>query len=169
MTEITVREFCRDDAGPTAQIFYDAVHEGAASHYSVKQLNAWVGKVPNTDWWFRRLSPQTVLVAEIGGRTVGFMTLDEEAQEIDLAFVAPDFIGHGVAWHLYRDLIGIAVEKGISTLRAHASFLARPFFERQGWSVITEQNLHVRGISLTNFLMERDLQLTLPISGGYQK
>ena len=163
MSELSVREFCRDDAGPTARIFYDAIHQGAASHYSEKQLNAWVARVPKTDWWYNRLLPQTVLVAEYRNRVVGFMTLDEAAEEIDLAFVAPDFIGNGVAWRLYRDLIRIAAEKGFQSLRAHASYIARPFFERQGWSLITEQNLHVRGVTLTNFLMETNLDQALSL------
>ena len=53
---------------------------------------------------------------------------------IDLAYVAPDAIGQGVAKALYDAILAEAVAVGIPRLHAEASHLARAFFERQGWS-----------------------------------
>jgi putative acetyltransferase len=35
--------------------------------------------------------------------------------------------------------------------------MARPFFERQGWSVLAEQTVTKRGVELTNYRMRKAL------------
>ena len=50
-----------------------------------------------------------------------------------------------------------AVTLGLRRLHSEASHLARPFFERQGWSVVRAQSLERDGVSLTNFVMEKVL------------
>lgn len=51
----------------------------------------------------------------------------------------------------------LARDIGVTRLTSDASYLARQFFERQGWSVIKEQTLTRHDVSMTNFLMEKYL------------
>ena len=154
---ITIRELREDDLIQTAQVFFDAVQFGTTQHYSQRQKNAWAPDVPELGTWRERLLSQTVVVAELDGKIIGFMTLKSDGC-IDLAFVAPEFMGQGVATKLYASVLLSANSSGIDKLVTEASYLARPFFERQGWSVKREQTKFINDVELVNFLMEKNLE-----------
>ncbi|MEO1223666.1 MAG: GNAT family N-acetyltransferase [Pseudomonadota bacterium] len=156
--QVTVRRFEDRDAEATARIYFDAVRVGARDHYDEAQRRAWAPSVPDTPPWRARLKSQTSFVAERGGAIVGFMTLKPDGC-VDLAFVAPEAMGTGVAKQLYERLLAEASGMGLCQLRTEASHLARPFFERQGWSVVNQQTVERDGVALTNFVMEKDLML----------
>lgn len=151
-----VRLFEPGDAKALARVYYEAVHLGTADHYDAAQRRAWAEKVPETGAWRVRLQSQTTFVAETGSRLVGFMTIDAGGH-IDLAFVAPDIIGKGIAKALYDRVETEALRLGLERLDTAASHLARPFFERQGWDVVREQSVTRGEVSLTNFVMEKHL------------
>ncbi len=156
MEELLIRPFTEQDAGATAAIFFDAVRSGSREFYSDAQRQAWAPAIPPLPDWLDRLKAQTTLVAEQVGDVVGFMTLDGEGY-IDLVFVAPDLIGKGVARQLYAGVENVARKAGIQKLSVQASHMARRFFERQGWSVVRQQTVTLRGVALTNFVMEKHL------------
>ncbi len=156
MASPSIRRFTDNDAAATAQIFFDAVHVGTRAHYDATQRRAWAPEVPETSSWRQRLAAQTTFVAEQGGRIVGFMTIDQDGY-IDLAFVAPPMIGQGIAKLLYDHVEAAAAHTATPRLHTAASHLARPFFERQGWSVVKRQTVSLRGVSMTNFVMEKAL------------
>ncbi len=149
-----VRPFQDDDAGATAQLFFDSVHLGTRTYYDEAQRIAWAPRVPETTKWLDRLQSQTVLVAERNGRVVGFMTMTAEGC-IDLAYVAPDAIGQGIGKALYDAILSEALKFDIPKLTADASHLARAFFERQGWSVVRPQTVTRGGVEIANFVMEK--------------
>ncbi len=128
---------------------------GARTHYDEAQRQAWAPAVPATADWLARIKPQTALVAERRGDVVGLMTLTADGC-IDLAYVAPDQIGQGVAKQLYDAIMCEAVERGMPRLYAEASHLARGFFERQGWSVVRQQTVTRGGVEMTNFAMVKN-------------
>ena len=154
MADTRIRRFMPDDAAALAALFYESVHKGARRAYDKAQRRAWAPRIPDTDEWRDRLSAQTVLVAERNDNPIGFMTLREDGC-IDLAFVAPDAIGQGVAKALYDDILEAAVQAGMPRLHAEASLMARPFFERQGWTVIAPETVVRDGVSLPRFRMEK--------------
>lgn len=156
MGETRIRRYQDRDADVTARIFFDAVHVGLAAHYDAAQRRAWVPRVPETTAWRQRLGPQVTFVAERDGRVVGFMTMTEEGY-LDLAYVAPDVVGQGVAKALYDVLLAEASRNGIARLYAEASHMGRRFFERQGWSVVKAQTVHRAGVAIPNFVMEKVL------------
>lgn len=156
MQQVSVRRFREDDTAATAQLYFDAVHRGARDHYDEAQRKAWAPQVPEAEAWRERLTCQTTLVAERDAKVVGFMTLQPDGY-IDLAFVAPETMGRGVARQLYEAVLAEAARMGVRRLHTQASYLARRFFERQGWTVAREQNLSRDGVSVTNFVMEKHL------------
>lgn len=151
-----VRRFVEADAEATAHIYFDAVRFGAAGHYDERQRKAWAEKVPDAPQWLARLNAQHTFVAEVNSQTVGFMTVDE-AGHIDLAFVAPDQMGTGVADALYAAVEAQALQLGAGRLDTAASHLARSFFARHGWAVVKQQSVTIGGVELTNFIMEKRL------------
>ncbi len=158
MDAVSVRPFADDDAEATARIYFDAVRIGAKDHYNESQRRAWAPDVPETKPWRDRLKSQHTFIAEHEERVVGFMTIDD-AGCIDLAFVAPDMTARGVAGCLYDVVEAHAARSAIPKLHSHASHLARPFFERRGWVVIAEQSVSRGGVVLTNFRMEKHLEV----------
>lgn len=157
--EISIRRFRNDDVYPTARIYFDAIRLGTVGYYDERQRKAWADKVPDADEWRQRLQRQHSFVAEVNAKPVGFMTLDAGGH-IDLAFVAPDWIGKGVARALYERIEAEARGLGIQRLDTEASYLARIFFERQGWSIVRQQSVQLGRVSLTNFVMEKCLGST---------
>lgn len=95
-------------------------------------------------------------MADLNGTPAGFMTIDASGY-IDLAFVRPGALGMGVGWLLYRAIEARAEQLGVVRLTTEASKKARPFFERQGWTVEREQLVVKRGVSLANFKMAKRL------------
>lgn len=153
---IVVRRFREEDALATAALFHASVHGLANAHYSQAERDAWAPQIPETAVWMQRLQGQSVFVAERDGVIVGFMTLRPDGY-LDLAFVSPDASRKGVASKLYEAIEAEAMALGLTRLHAQASHLARPFFERQGWTVLKEQSAERNGVALTNFAMERRL------------
>jgi len=156
MQDLTICRYHPDDAAPAAQLFYDAIHQGTQAFYTAEQRDAWASKVPETDLWQSRLAGQTCLMATRNQSLAGYMTLTP-AGYIDLAYVAPDQMGTGVAAALYTALEDMAMTKNIPCLTTEASHLARRFFLRQGWVELQEQTIHRNGVALTNFRMEKRL------------
>ncbi|MCB1493266.1 MAG: GNAT family N-acetyltransferase [Rhodobiaceae bacterium] len=154
---VTVRRFEPVDCDATARIFFDAVHVGAAGHYDAEQRRAWAPERPDGARWLDRLTGQSTFVAERAGAVVGFMTLDPSGH-IDLAFVAPEAMGQGIAFALYRAVEAEAVRLGLDHLTTEASLVARPFFVRQGWQVVRAQTVERRGVTLSNVRMEKRLR-----------
>lgn len=153
MTGVRIRRFRDADARATAQVFFDSVHQVTRDFYDDAQQQAWAPRVPALKPWLDRIKPQTAFVAERDGAVIGFMTLRDDGY-LDLAYVAPDAVGQGVAQALYDAILAEAATAGVKKLTADASHLARRFFERQGWHVVKEQSVERNGVALTNFRME---------------
>jgi putative acetyltransferase len=156
MDSLKIRPICDTDGEIAASIFFDAVHAGTREYYTHEQREAWGGTAPDPAAWDDRLRGMDGFVAELDGSPVGFMTIDRGGY-IDLAFVMPSVAGTGVGWQLYGAVERSAREFGATRLTTQASRKARPFFERQGWTVEREQTAVRRGVELTNFRMWKQL------------
>ena len=154
MEKLLIRALRKEDSRSAAVVFFEAVHRGAAGHYSREQRLAWAGPEPDPERWDRVFDGLEGFAAEVDGEFAGFLSLDGEGY-IDFAFVHPDHAGTGVAWQIYQKIEQDARERGIGKLTTNASRVARPFFERQGWSVEREQQVERNGATLTNFRMSR--------------
>tara|TARA_R110000744_G_scaffold273278_6_gene386454 strand:+ start:36565 stop:37068 length:504 start_codon:yes stop_codon:yes gene_type:complete len=153
---IIVRRGERSDIAALTRVFYRAVREGAGPEYSTEQRAAWAPAPPEVEAWDKRLTPQAVFVAELDGAVIGFMSLRSDGY-IDLAFVDPEHIGHGVAQTLYAQLELHAREQGMERLFSDASARARILFERQGWTVEAAQRPVIRGVEMHNYRMSKAL------------
>ena len=145
------------DAGALAHVFFRAVREGAASAYTCEERAAWAPKEPEAEAWQARIAGLTTVVAEDQSGIVGFMSLNTDDGDLDLAFVLPEAKGTGVAKALYAMIENHARSRKIRRLHTRASHLARPFFERQGWTVQRENQVERQGVTLTNWIMDKTL------------
>lgn len=151
---LKIRPFRAGDARSTRTVYHNAVLNGTTAHYTHAQRIAWAGSRVASPEWARRLGGQHTLVATLEGRVVGFMSMDRQGY-LDMAFVQPLLMGRGVAEKLYNGLESWAQKSGLTRIYTEASHLARPFFERRGWSTLTKQTVNIRGQDLENFKMEK--------------
>jgi len=154
---VTLRPARTGDGPALAAIIYDAVHRGAVNHYSEEERRAWVpGRDVLSDGWEARLLAAHTTVAEVDGKPVGFTSLGDDGY-LDLLYVAPDWMGRGVADRLHAALLETARAQGMEVISTEASHLARSFLSRHGWRTTARQSVIRHGVALTNFRMELSL------------
>ncbi|MGI3184516.1 GNAT family N-acetyltransferase [Nioella aestuarii] len=161
MTEITIHRFRAGEGDLLGQLFHRSVHEGAAGAYDAAQRAAWSPEPPSGPVWEARLAGGLTLVAWTGRDPVGFMMLIPETGHLDLAFVAPEMQGQGVAAMLYGLLERSARRRGLARLTTDASELARGFFLKQGWQDGPRRRIERHGIALHNYPMAKSLKPAL--------
>lgn len=155
--KIGIRQLAQDDYATAARIFFCAVHEGTRSAYTYPQRLAWAGQTIDLDRWQTRINALTGFVAEQGGESVGFMTIDKTGY-IDLAFVLPSAMGKGVGKALLAKVEAWAKENGALHLTTAASLVARPFFLKCGWQVLAAEQVQREGVTLDRFRMAKEIQ-----------
>jgi putative acetyltransferase len=141
--------------------FTDSVRS-TSRDYSTEQIAAWAPDPPDSEHWRARLAARIGFVAEAEsfeehkGEVAGFATFEPDGHLDDL-YVATKFQRHGVAAMLYARVEREARARNLSRIFTEASISARPFFECAGFSVVAAQTVELRGISFTNYRMERFL------------
>ena len=153
----TIRDYDADDAPQIVRLFYETVCSVNCADYSEEQVRAWAPGVPDPEEWHARMADRRTLVAEEGGEVVGFAELENDGR-LDMLYVRRDTVGRGVGRLLYEAVEREARAQGLGWLFTEASITARPFFERRGFRVVREQMVSRRGVSLTNFVMRKDLR-----------
>ena len=161
-----IRCYGARDAPQPARLFYGTVHSVNRQDYSEEQLRAWAPGVPDPEEWHARMAGRRTLVAEEGGEVVGFAELEDDGH-LGMLYVRGDAVGRGVGQRLYQAVEREGRRRRLGQIFTEASITARPFFERQGFRVVREQTVSRRGVSMTNFAMEKPL--SPPDEGGEQR
>ena len=129
---------------------------GAAGEYDAEQRSAWAARGADPGAWRTRLASLETFVAIEGGAPAGFLALAEPGH-VELLFVAPEHTRRGVATALWRHAEARLRQRRNARVTTDASLVARPFFERQGFTVCSEEQVRVDGVELRRFAMERTL------------
>lgn len=153
---LRLRRFNPDDTPALIDLFRDTVRRVNSRDYTPEQVRAWAPDDVDPARW-AVLSDRHTVVAEVDDRIVGFTDM-ETSGHIDRFFVHADFQGRGVGRAMLSELVAEAGRLGIPRLYAEVSITARPFFGRHGFAVVAEQAVTVRGVSMTNYRMERLLR-----------
>ena len=151
-----VRAFRPDDAVTLLVLFRDTVRRVNARDYSPEQVSAWASdEIRETDW-AGRFAGKFVVVAETAERLVGFAELEPDGH-VDRFYVSADHQRRGGGRALLDALVAEARCAGTPRLYTEASITARPFFESQGFVVLSPQSVVCRGVEFLNFRMSRQL------------
>lgn len=137
-------------------LFKETIISICKKDYNTDQLEAWKSGADNQERWLKVMKEQVVIIAEIDHKIVGFCTLDK-INYIDLLFVHKDHQQLGIASMLYNQIEKKALKQSNFPLTADVSKTAKPFFERMGFRVVSEQTVPVKGIDLINYKMQKDL------------
>ena len=146
-----LRKYESRDCEHLAELFYRTVHSVNAKDYTTEQLNAWAPGTVDLKEWNRSFLEHRTVVAIKNNEIVGFGDIDNTGY-LDRLYVHKNNQGEGIATAICDELECSVPGRTITT---HSSVTARPFFEQRGYKVIREQTVVRKGISLTNFLMEK--------------
>ena len=148
---MVIRKYQPSDCKELTELFYNTVHTINAKDYTEQQLYAWATGKIGLEQWNQSLQQHDCIVAVDDNRMIGFGDMDETGY-LDRLFVHKDYQRKGVATAIC-DRLERAVKGNVVT---HASITARPFFERRGYQVLKQQQVTRDGISLTNYVMEKN-------------
>lgn len=151
---MNIRAYAIPDTEEILNLFYDTIHEVNSQDYTPEQVNAWAPAVMDTGKWRERLSRKMTFVAEADGQIVGFCELEKDGH-IDCFYAHKDYQRKGVGRSLLAKIEQEAKALGVNRVYAEVSITAKPFFESQGFVVLQEQQVLIRGINLTNYRMEK--------------
>lgn len=154
---IQIRFATADDAPQIVSLFHDTIHTVNARDYTPEQLAAWSPHLAEPDAWIAKRYPTHItFVADAAGTIAGFGELQTDGH-VDCFYCHRDYQRQGVGRAIYTAIEQHARELAIARLYVEASITARPFFAAQGFTLVKEQTVVVRGIGLTNFVMEKRL------------
>jgi putative acetyltransferase len=151
-----LRPFLREDTPVLAAIFVAAIEELTAEDYSEAQQEAWASAADDEEQFGKRLASELTLIATLLNSPVGFASL-KGADHIDMLYVHPGAVGHGVASMLCEALEKLAGGRGAKSLTVDASDNAEPFFAKRGYVAKQRNTVTVNGEWLANTTMQKTL------------
>lgn len=148
-----LRKYTPSDLSEMLELFYTTVHTVNAKDYTPEQLDAWTDSTSDPEAWNISFLSHTTLIAVERGKITGFGDIDSTGY-LDRLYVHKNFQRCGIA-----SAICDALESSVHArlFKTHASITARPFFEKRGYHTVKEQTVMRKGISLTNYVMEKYL------------
>lgn len=153
---ITLRLATLKDIDSLATLVYDTITTVNAAHYDETQIAVWRARGQKREVWVRRIIEQHFLVATLDEQIVGMSSLMEEGH-LDLLYIHREHQRRGIARQLLGAIERIAVAACLPLITADVSLTALPFFERQGFTVVLQQQVLIEGISLPNTRMVKRL------------
>ena len=156
MSAVALRPYLPADAKRCAEIFRLSIEELAADDYDEQQREAWASRADDEKAFGAKLASELTLLAMIEGAIAGFASL-KGAEEIDMLFIDPEFARQGVGRTLVDALTKLAEARGAKRLTAEASDVAKPLFERLGFTAQQRNLVRMGDQWLANTTMTKAL------------
>lgn len=150
---VVIRPFQIGDEDALRELFFQSIHQSCQADYSSAQLAAWAPKDYDTALWKQRIGKINPFIATLDKHIAGYADLQLDGY-IDHFFCHPQFRGRGVAKALMAAILSKAQQLSYPRLYSQVSITAKPFFEYSGFQAVREQQVEVRGATLSNYLME---------------
>lgn len=155
------REALPKDASDQAEVFHHAIMEGAASHYTLAQREAWATALPRTaEAWAARQALYATMVAECDGHCVGFCERDTAAGRIETLYVWPSVARQGVGLRLLSLSLDALTAANHKTALIEASRVLSPSLSTRGWETLDDETIEWRGERLSRVRMRLPLVTT---------
>jgi putative acetyltransferase len=156
MSAVALRPYLPADAKRCAEIFRLSIEELAADDYDEQQREAWASRADDEKAFGAKLAGELTLLAVIDGAVTGFASL-KGVDEIDMLFIDPEFARQGVGRALVDALTKLAEARGATPLTTEASDVARPLFERLGFTAQQRNLVRIGDQWLANTTMTNAL------------
>jgi putative acetyltransferase len=153
---LEIRRFESGDEETLRTLFYYTVRKICINDYTDAQVSAWAPNIYVAEDWNKKIALLNPFIVLLDGQVVGYADLQPDGY-VDHFFCHWQHQGKGVGTALMQQLIAEGARNFNHRLYANVSLTAKPFFERHGFTVAKQQSVDIRGQTLTNFLMEKDL------------
>ena len=154
MPKPALRPLLAADVPVLAAIFVAAIEELTGDDYNEAQQQAWAGAADDEEAFGKRLAGELTLIATLQNSPVGFASLRGK-DHIDMLYVHPSAVGHGVASALCEALEKLAGARGAQNLTVDASDNAEGFFAKRGYVAKQRNTVTVNGEWLANTTMQK--------------
>ncbi|ECL1829461.1 TPA: GNAT family N-acetyltransferase [Campylobacter jejuni] len=138
------------DLNPCVKLFKESVSKLCVKEYTKDQIKAWI-KIDKKKWE-EKFIKDFIYIYEKQGEIASFISLKEDEKMLDLLFTYPKFTRLGLA----KELLDFVLKKySYKELYVFTSLSAKPFFLKNGFEVIRENEVSKEGQILKNFLMRK--------------
>jgi putative acetyltransferase len=156
-----IRPYRSDDAEAIAALTLAAIRETAPRAYSPAQVAAWAGRYSVKRLLDGAARGDVILVAvDDADRPIAYTVL-EAGGHLDMLFCHPDQSGRGLGLALLTEAETAARAQGVARLFTEASELARPVFERAGYTLLHRRDFTLphegSEVAIHNHAMEKRL------------
>ena len=149
---ISIRTYKEGDERGTWEVFYSSIHKVCVNDYNPEQIEAWAPEALDPNIWNSKIQSIKPFIATIDGNIIGYADLQKSGL-IDHFFVHGDYQRLGVGLALMNTII--KNNKDHKILFSEVSHTAKPFFQMHGFKVLRVQHVEMRGVTMTNNVMER--------------
>ena len=158
MMAYAIRPFHHDDAQALADITLAAIRAVGAVAYSDEQVEAWAARHPGPDRFLERAAggSRIFIAADQSDCAVAYSLLERDGH-LDMLYCHPDYTRKGLADELLAAAEQDARSLDVKRLYTEASELARPAFERAGYTVQHRRDFEIEGVQIHNYAMEKHL------------
>lgn len=152
-----IRRFRLGDEAALFRVYFTAIHEVASRNYSPEQVEAWAPADLDMDLWANKVQEIRPFVVELGGEIVGYADVQPDGY-VDHFFVSGAHPRQGIGTLLMARIHEEAKLLGLNELTSDVSKTAEPFFALHGFKVVERRLPVLRGVTVQNSLMRKELQ-----------
>jgi putative acetyltransferase len=152
--EILIRKYVNGEEPILRELFFQTIHDVNVKHYTEQQVNAWAPKHYDKAEWFNHVESTQPYVAVVEDDIAGYADVQQDGY-IDHFFCHSRYQGQGIGAALMNELLNKGRELDVKRFYSQVSITAKPFFEKFGFRVLRSQSVCIRGVNLTNYMMER--------------
>ncbi|MFT3669495.1 MAG: GNAT family N-acetyltransferase [Pseudoxanthomonas sp.] len=151
----TLRPYHPTDAAALTALYVHSVRHYGPRAYTSEQVAVWAATADIARTAARCSDGRYVVVAQDDAGTVlGFADLEADGH-FDMLYAAPGAEGLHVGSQLYAAIEAHARRCGLRRIFVEASELARPLFERRGFTLLGRNDFVMDGVAIHNYRMEK--------------
>jgi putative acetyltransferase len=154
--EFRIRRYRGGDAEALTKLYRESVLEIGKEQYTREQVEVWASYADELEEIRHSLADGITLVAEAGGRPVGFGQLNP-VSHVSFLYTSKEYPRTGVARAIYKRLEEFAVSQNVTKLDTRASRISRSFFEKMGFQLVSPVVDTRKGIEIECFIMEKGI------------
>lgn len=158
MEEYTIRRFLPGDEFSLARIMRAAIETIGPRGYTQEQVDAWAANADQAEHFLYRAGRGDVVILALDAMAepVAYCLI-EPSGHVDHIYCDPAHAGRGIARGLLSEVERVAREFALVQLFTEASELARPTFEREGYTLIERRDFEIGGVPIHNYAMVKSL------------
>ena len=152
-----IRRFRLGDEAALFRVYFTAIHGVASRGYSPEKIEAWAPADLDVDLWANRVQKIRPFVVDFDNEIVGYADVQPDGY-VDHFFVSGSHPRQGIGTRLMTRIHEEATSLGLTELTSNVSKTAEPFFALHGFHVVERRFPVLRGVTLQNALMRKELR-----------